>query len=416
MARIGIMGGTFDPIHNGHLMLGRQACEEYGFDQVWFMPSGQPPHKTDHKVTDAEDRLQMVRLAIKDIPRFACSEFEIERAGTTYTAETLRLLAETYPEHQFHFIIGADSFFEIEKWYHPQEIMARVPLLVAGRAYPTAVRSMEEQAQYLMERYHADIQFLHCREMDVSSEELRRNVRLGINIRKDVPPAVAEYIDRRRLYTSCTLEKPSERKPTMDEQIIKFRKRLKAKLPPMRYEHSLSVSYTCMALAMRYGYDLQKAELAGLLHDCAKRFSDSELIEKCAKHGIELTEGERNAPAVIHAKYGAWMAEHKYGITDEEILSAIRCHTTGKPDMSTLDKILYIADYIEPRRDKASNLPQMRELAFKDLDKTMYAILAGTLTYLESKGANVDPMTRQAYDYFEANRKKPGRKKKKEGE
>lgn len=198
----------------------------------------------------------------------------------------------------------------------------------------------------------------------------------------------------------------------MDEQIIKFRKRLKAKLPPMRYEHSLSVSFTCMALAMRYGYDLQKAELAGLLHDCAKRYSDSELMEKCSRHGITLTEGEKNAPAVIHAVYGAWMAEHKYGIADEEILSAIRCHTTGKPEMSTLDKILYIADYIEPRRDKAANLPQIRRLAFQDLDKTMYAILSGTLAYLEEKGASIDPMTRLAYEYFEANRKKPGRKKK----
>lgn len=202
----------------------------------------------------------------------------------------------------------------------------------------------------------------------------------------------------------------------MDEQIMKFRKRLKSKLPPMRYEHSLSVSFTCMALAMRYGYDLQKAELAGLLHDCAKRYSDSELMEKCIKHGIELTEAELQAPAVIHANYGAWMAEHKYGITDGEILSAIRCHTTGKPEMGTLDKILYIADYIEPRRDKASNLPQMRELAFKDLDKAMYAILEGTLNYLEQKGASVDPMTRQAYEYFKANRKKPGRKKKKKPE
>ncbi len=201
----------------------------------------------------------------------------------------------------------------------------------------------------------------------------------------------------------------------MDEKIMKFRKRLKNKLDPMRYEHSLSVSFTCVALAMRYGYDLERAEMAGLLHDCAKRYHDSELIEKCSRHGVELTEEELEAPAVIHAKYGAWMAEHKYNITDPEILSAIGCHTTGKPEMGTLDKILYIADYIEPRRDKAPNLPEMRELAFKDLDKTMYAILKGTLDYLGQKGCKVDPMTRQAFEYFEANRPKPGRKKKETG-
>lgn len=186
----------------------------------------------------------------------------------------------------------------------------------------------------------------------------------------------------------------------VNEQIFTYRKQLKSKLDPMRYEHSLSVSYTCMALAMRYGYELGRAELAGLLHDCAKRYGDNELIVKCKKHGLELTEGEKKAPAVIHARYGAWMAEHKFGIQDEEILSAIRCHTTGKPQMGMLDKILYIADYIEPRRNKASNLEQMRYLAFQDLEQTMYEILKGTLEYLKKRDADVDPMTQCAYEYF----------------
>jgi predicted HD superfamily hydrolase involved in NAD metabolism len=197
----------------------------------------------------------------------------------------------------------------------------------------------------------------------------------------------------------------------LDEQMITFRKKMKKKLDPLRYEHVLSVSYTCMALAMKHGYDLKKAEIAGILHDCAKHYTDEELVAKCQKNGVKLTEEELMAPAVIHAKYGAWLAQNKYGIEDEEILSAIACHTTGKPEMSMLDKIVYIADYIEPRRDKAENLPQMRELAFKDLDKTMYEILKSTLDYLKAKGASVDPMTQQAFDYFKKNRKKPGRKK-----
>lgn len=187
----------------------------------------------------------------------------------------------------------------------------------------------------------------------------------------------------------------------MDEQILTFRKQLKSHLDPMRYEHSLSVSFTCMALAMRYRYDIQKAELAGLLHDCAKRYTDGMLIDKCKKHNILLTEGELQAPAVIHAKYGAWMAETKFGIRDEEILSAIRCHTTGKPEMRTLDKILYVADYIEPRRDKADNLPQMRYLAFQDLDQAVYELLSSTLEYLKKKGAVEDPMTRETFMYYQ---------------
>lgn len=186
----------------------------------------------------------------------------------------------------------------------------------------------------------------------------------------------------------------------MYESISRIRKKLKKKLDPIRYEHTLSVSFTCMNLAMRYGYDLEKAELAGLLHDCAKHFTDEELILRCERRGIPLTEGQRNAPAVIHAIYGAWLAEHKYGIDDPEILEAIRCHTTGKPDMGTLDQILYIADFIEPRRDKAFNLPVVRPLAFQDLEQTVYEIMDGTLHYLRQRGNCVDPLTETAYQYY----------------
>ncbi len=187
----------------------------------------------------------------------------------------------------------------------------------------------------------------------------------------------------------------------IDKQITEFRQLLQKELKPMRYEHTISVSYSCIALAMRYGYDIQKAELAGLLHDCAKCFSNQELIERCEKHGVALTEAELQAPAVIHAKFGAWMAEHEYGIQDREILNAISCHTTGKPDMGLLDKIVYIADYIEPRRDQAENLERMRWLAFQDLDQTMFEILDGTVQYLSRKGSSIDPTTLDAYHWFQ---------------
>ncbi len=186
----------------------------------------------------------------------------------------------------------------------------------------------------------------------------------------------------------------------LDEQIHEYRKILKQKLSSNRYEHSLSVSYMCIALAMTYGYDIKKAEIAGILHDCAKHFSDRQLIEKCNKHGIPLTEEEIRSPAVIHAKYGAWLAKNKYGVEDEEIISAIACHTTGKPDMGLLDKILYVADYIEPRRDKASDLPYIRKIAFQDLDEAVYEISKGTLQYLEDRSVPVDPETKEVYQYY----------------
>ncbi len=189
-------------------------------------------------------------------------------------------------------------------------------------------------------------------------------------------------------------------------QIAAYRKRLKSKLAPMRYEHSLSVSYTCMCLAMRYGCDIDKAEIAGLLHDCGKRFSDDIILKKCEKNKIPLTDAQIEAPAVLHANYGAWLAQKKFQIEDNEILSAILYHTTGKPEMTILEKILYVADFIEPRRNKAPNLAQMRQLAFQDLDEAVYQILKGTLEYLTAKGGFVHPTTKQAYEYYKELREK----------
>lgn len=200
MADIGIMGGTFDPIHNGHLLLGKQAYEEYGLDEVWFMPSGKPPHKSDHHVTAVEDRCEMVRLAIAEHPYFVFSDFEVKRSGNTYTAQTLRLLNEAYPQHHFYFIIGADSLYEIESWYHPGEVMEQTTLLVAGREYEGALRSLDDQVAYLSDKYGASIRLLHCDEVDISSGELREMESRGKRLYKYVPKPVEEYIMTRGLY------------------------------------------------------------------------------------------------------------------------------------------------------------------------------------------------------------------------
>ena len=187
----------------------------------------------------------------------------------------------------------------------------------------------------------------------------------------------------------------------MNERGPMIRKKLKKKLDPCRYEHTLGVSYTAMALAMRYGCDLEKAELAGLLHDCARQFDNQTIYEKCLEKGIPVTEDEEKNKVLLHAKYGSYMAEHKYQITDPEILSAIRYHTTGKPDMTLLEKIIYIADYIEPRRNKADNLDSMRQLAFVDIDQALTEIMQGILVYLNETGSNVDSQTESAIDYYQ---------------
>ncbi len=202
MAKIGILGGTFDPIHLGHLQLAEQALEEYCLDCVWFMPSGQPPHKTDHLVTPGEYRQDMVRLAIEGNSRFVYSDFELKRPGNTYSAQTFALLTEEYPYDTFYFIIGADSLYQIEKWYQPQEVMARTVLLAARREVEGEHRSFCQQIRYLEQTYGARIRALHCPEMDVSSAGLRRMAAQGADIAPYLPPKVAAYIRSHRLYAS----------------------------------------------------------------------------------------------------------------------------------------------------------------------------------------------------------------------
>ncbi|MBC5659811.1 bis(5'-nucleosyl)-tetraphosphatase (symmetrical) YqeK [Anaerosacchariphilus sp. NSJ-68] len=181
-----------------------------------------------------------------------------------------------------------------------------------------------------------------------------------------------------------------------------FQKKLKREMDEGRYQHTLGVMYTAAALAMRYEYDIQKAQIAGLLHDCAKCIPNGKKLKLCEKYQIPVTEVENRNPFLLHAKLGSFLASHEYDVQDEEILSAILYHTTGKPDMSLLDKIVYIADYIEPRRNKAPNLTEVRKLAFLDLDAALYKILSDTLSYLDEGTGEVDEMTIKAYEYYKA--------------
>ena len=172
-----------------------------------------------------------------------------------------------------------------------------------------------------------------------------------------------------------------------------------------RYQHTLGVMYTAASLAMAYHYDIDKAMLAGLLHDCAKNIPHEKKIELCKKYEIEITDIERENPFLLHAKVGAIIARKKYHVKDEEILHAISVHTTGAPEMNTLDMILFIADYIEPGRDKAKNLDQIREMAFQNLEHTVEKILYDTLNYLNKKSGRIDPTTEQTYEYYKNRRK-----------
>lgn len=190
----------------------------------------------------------------------------------------------------------------------------------------------------------------------------------------------------------------------MSYNFPKIKKTLRKYLDRDRFEHSEGVMYTAAALAMRYGEDLERAQVAGILHDCAKCMPDNKKLKICEKHHIEITDAEKASPFLLHAKVGAYIAKEKYDIEDEEILNAIACHTTGKPAMTLLEKIIYISDYIEPMRNKASNLEEVRKMAFLDLDETLFKILSDTLGYLQNSSKKMDPMTMQTYEYYKEQR------------
>ncbi len=400
--KVGIMGGTFDPIHIGHLILAEQACAQFKLDRILFMPTSHPPHKDGQAVTEAALRRDMVLAAIRGNGKFLYSDMELKREGVTYTSDTLAQLKEEYPNTEFYFIMGADSLFTVDTWHKPQEIFDRAVVLAANRMDMPGDQ-LHEQIDYLRERFGGRIGLIEMPDIAVSSRQVRRLCAQGKPFRYFVPEAVYDYILEHCLYRA---EEPQEEEEE-DEGVMKpdrlmIKEKLRHKLGIGRFEHTMGVAYTAACLAMRYGADMEDAELAGLLHDCAKQYDNETLLKRAAKYGLQVSDAERRNPSLLHAKVGAYLAEHKYDVEKQEILDAIRFHTTGRPGMSLLEKIVYVADYIEPRRFKAPNLKKIRELAFLDLDRTVYEIMWDTLEYLKTAPGSIDDTTKAACDYYRA--------------
>lgn len=189
------------------------------------------------------------------------------------------------------------------------------------------------------------------------------------------------------------------------KDLRRLRKKIEKVQDAKRYEHTLGVAFTAAALAMRFGAPIQDAQTAGLLHDCAKCLSDEKRLALCEKHDIPITEVERRNPFLLHAKIGAFLARRKYGVRDEDVLNAVQYHTTGREGMSLLEKIIFVADYIEPGRKQAPNLAEIRRLSFEDLDAALLKILEDTMDYLKNAGGEVDSMTEKTWRYYRSQKK-----------
>ena len=198
--KIGIMGGTFDPIHNGHLMLGKYAYKQFALDQIWFMPNGNPPHKASESIeSQTKHRVEMVKLAIQDTDYFSLQPYEVENRDVHYSYKTMEHFKAVYPEYEFYFIIGADSLFDIEKWRLPERLLKTCVMLAAYRD-EKGTEEMMSQIQYLNQKYEADIRLLNTPNVDISSSEIRKRLKDGISIQGMVPESVKDYIEAKQLF------------------------------------------------------------------------------------------------------------------------------------------------------------------------------------------------------------------------
>lgn len=385
--RIGIIGGTFDPVHLAHLQLAKCAHEQFDLEQVIFLPAGDPPHKTDRHITPAYRRLEMLKLCLREYPHFKISEYEIDKQGYSYTAETLEYFTQIYPEVQYYFIIGADSLFALDTWYSPERCLSKAIFLVGNRLGRDE-EDIDRQIAYLTNRFGGTIEKIKMPGMEVSSSSIRELLSKGQDASAYLVPAVNEYIRQNHLYYKGQAEN--------------LTMAVKKRLPGGRFLHTLGVVETAQSLANKYGADADRVRIAALLHDVAKPLTTEEIIAVCEKGGDPVTEEELASEKVLHAKAGAIIARDEFQITDQEVLDAVHYHTTGRPDMSLIEKIIFIADFIEPGRNKAPNLDRIRKEAGLDLNRCVCMIARDTLQYLRENGAHIDQRTEKTYEYYKA--------------
>lgn len=387
MKKIGILGGSFDPIHNGHIHMAIQAKRIMKLEKVIFMPTGTPPHKLKNYTTPFK-RMHMVELAIRNFDDFEASDIEIYKKEYCYTSDTLRILKEQYPDKELVLIVGEDSFAYIDSWHEAEVIFDLASILVVRRG------GMDGNVLQVLERVkkkfkNAKIKIADCERLEISSSEIRERILHKRSLEGLVDASVASYISEQQLYKTEQVE------ILRDFDVEKVKSILGYMLKPSRLEHSIGVMKTAMYLARVYDEDVKKAQIAGILHDCAKNFSEEQMIEQCKKRQIVTDEISLKMPSVLHQYLGADIAEKEFGVTDDEILGAIKYHTTGYPVMTGLEKIVYIADLIEPTRDKHpfDGLKEIREMAEKNLDKTMIMALDASIRHVIKKGQILHPNT-----------------------
>ncbi len=382
--RFAIMGGTFDPIHNGHLVTAEAVRDEFDLECVIFIPSGKPPHKDNSSVTHSWHRYLMTVIATVANPFFRVSRLEIERPGHTYTIDTLtHLKSICRSDAEIYFISGADAIAQIFTWKDSEKLLTMCNFVAVSRPGQDKDKLMSDIA-LIQKSYAGKIYFLDVPALAISSSDIRNRVGKNKPIKYLLPEEVERYIEKQELYRSAG---------NPEDIIDALRKNLSKK----RFEHTIRVAKEAVRLSAHYRVDKEQAYIAALLHDYAKDIPYEKQIKLCEEHGITADRLLKSQPELIHAFLGAELARKRFNIP-QSIYNAIKFHTTGRADMGILEKIIFLADAMDPYRKDAE---QLRKTAMEDIDKAMAEKLKNKAEHVKNQGKTVHPHAIAAYKYFQ---------------
>jgi len=389
MERIGIYGGSFNPPHIGHIQAAKEAAEALHLDKLLVIPAGIAPHKQmPGNSATPQQRLDMLRLALADCPQIEVSDLELKREGPSYTYETILQLREEYPEATLILFMGTDMFLSIHTWKNADIILKNATLGVFYRGDRGEAQAIEAKKAEL-EQQGTKIEVVQNVAIPISSTQMRRLLAFRCAA-AFLPEGVLDYVREHRLYDTRTDWKnlPMEQ---LEQVVISL-------LKPNRVAHVLGCRDTAVELAKHWGADVTDAARAGILHDITKAIDGPLQLTLCDAYGKILSDFSRRYPKTLHALTGSLVAQRIFG-ENEAVVSAIEHHTTGKANMNLLEKIIYVADYMEPNRD-FPGVERLRALAFSDIDAALKLGLEMTLEHLKRQGAEVSPASRDALAFL----------------
>ena len=392
MERIGIYGGTFNPPHVGHMRAAQCALERLQLDKLYLIPDRIAPHKIlPEGSASAEQRLEMVRMSAEALQdaRVEVSDLELRREGPSYSYITVGQIRQMHPSAQIFLLMGTDMFLSFLTWRNAQLIWEEATLAVFCRGERNEMQAIARQREAMI-AVGARVELIDNPVVSISSTDLRTMLLLRC-AGPYLMPGVEAYIREKGLYrTNRNLQGLSDAQ--LEEVAVSL-------LKPERVNHVLGCRDTAVAMARVWGVDETDAARAGLLHDVTKALSGTLQLTFCREYGMLTDDFSQRNPKILHALTGAMVARHIFG-EKEAVVQAIRWHTTGRPNMTTLEKIIYVADYMEPNRD-FPGVEELRRLAFTDLDGALRLGLTMTLDMLKSKGGEICADSQAALEFYE---------------